>query len=83
MLDAKLKSRKRKEWIMTAIVNPDSDLCSESRPPIAAQILLKHPKESIKNTDADSEMTFLHFTPELRRYLRKLALIEHQSKYAF
>ena len=83
MLDAKLKRRKRKEWIMTVIVNPDRDLCFESRLPIAVQILLKSPEECIKNTDAISDTVGLHFTPQLRRYFRKLALIEHQSKYAF
>ena len=68
---------------MTAIVNLDGDFRSESRPPIAAQNLLKSPEESIKNTDADSETAGLHFARQLRRYLRKLVLIEHQSKYAF
>lgn len=57
---------------MTAILNPDRDFRSESRPLIIAQNLLKSPEESI-----------LHVVRQLRRYLRKLVLIEHQSKYSF
>lgn len=57
---------------MTAILNPDRDFRCESRPPIAARNLLKRPEESN-----------LHVVRKLRRYLRKLVLIEHQPKYAF